>query len=567
MIFFDFDDFHRARRSVFLAFFLAFSGILSAQSVSSGMHSGMYSGNRSAASSKTMSAEAKAAIQNKKSGKEKKNEAPVVFNADFAAGEELFSLNEPEKAIPYFEKALEAENVNPAVYVYLGVAYYQTGDYNKSLAVCVQGLAKENTDRKVLAYNAGNSCYAMGNYMRADASYAIALREDENYAPAVLNRANAQLKMDHLEDAKNNYIKYLELSPDSNQKEKIEELIRLLEEEIALRAKQRPELINPDEFVSNEKMEIVEAPEKVQETLPSYAEEKPLEPEKISAAAPALPVEKTEKDDGEKVGENLALQNESDSQKIDENEKSEKIKENPPVLPAAKNDDLIEEKPDENLESIGEIEIPEAVQNEESESAMEKIDPESLVTDDYQKNEEERERIEREKAEKALSLEKEKKEKAARAREELEKEMEEASIIKIDEDDPELNPAAVPDKVEVRENDDGTVDIKIPTLSFEVNSANLVENKANNETVNKVYEILSDKKYSDLKVTITGYVNPDGDEWTSDEKKLALERAESVKKKIVKMGISEERVKAKNGDGKTENKEYNRRVEFLLSKN
>lgn len=563
MIFFDFDDFHRARRGVFLAFFLAFSGILSAQSVSSGM----YSESRSAASSKTMSAEAKAAIQNKKSGKEKKNAAPVVFNADFAAGEELFSLNEPEKAIPYFEKALEAENVNPAVYVYLGVAYYQTGDYNKSLAVCVQGLAKENTDRKVLAYNAGNSCYAMGNYMRADASYAIALREDENYAPAVLNRANAQLKMDHLEDAKNNYLKYLELSPDSNQKEKIEELIRLLEEEIALRAKQRPELINPDEFVSNEKMEIVEAPEKVQETLPSYAEEKPLEPEKISAAAPALPVEKTEKDDGEKVGENLALQNESDSQKIDENEKSEKIKENPPVLPAAKNDDLIEEKPDENLESIGEIEIPEAVQNEESESAMEKIDPESLVTDDYQKNEEERERIEREKAEKALSLEKEKKEKAARAREELEKEMEEASIIKIDEDDPELNPAAVPDKVEVRENDDGTVDIKIPTLSFEVNSANLVENKANNETVNKVYEILSDKKYSDLKVTITGYVNPDGDEWTSDEKKLALERAESVKKKIVKMGISEERVKAKNGDGKTENKEYNRRVEFLLSKN
>ena len=145
--------------------------------------------------------------------------------------------------------------------------------------------------------------------------------------------------------------------------------------------------------------------------------------------------------------------------------------------------------------------------------------------------------------------------------------MEEASIIKIDEDDPELNPAAVPDKVEVRENGDGTVDIKIPTLSFEVNSAKLVENKSNNETVNKVYEILSDKKYSDLKVTITGYVNPDGDEWTAEEKKLALERAESVKKKIVNMGISEERVKAQNGDGKTENKEYNRRVEFLLSKN
>lgn len=130
-----------------------------------------------------------------------------------------------------------------------------------------------------------------------------------------------------------------------------------------------------------------------------------------------------------------------------------------------------------------------------------------------------------------------------------------------------MKPAAVPDDVEVRENDDGTVDIKVPALSFVADSAKLVENKANNETVKKVYEILSGKKYSDLNLTITGCVNPDGDEWTADEKKLALERAESVKKKIVKMGISEERVKAKNGDGKTENKECNRRVEFLLSKN
>ena len=414
MIFFDSGSSYAAARGAVLAFFMFFPAFLPAQSLTPEK--------RSAAQAKTMSAEAKAVIQSKKSGKEKKPESPVVFNEDFATGEELFSLNEPEKAIVYFEKALEAENVDPAVYVYLGVAYYQTGDYNKSLSVCVQGLAKEDTDHKVLAYNAGNSCYAMGNYLRADASYAIALREDENYAPAVLNRANSQLKMDHLEDAKNNYIKYLELAPDSNQKEKIEELIRLLEEEIALRAKQRPELINPDEFVENAKMEVVEAPEKVQETIPSYAEEKPLEPEKISAAAPALPVDKTEKDDGEKVGENLALHNENDSQKIDENEKIEKIKENPPVLPAAKKEVVTEEMLDENLESIGEIEIPENVPNEETEFMIEKINPESLVTDDYQKTEEERVRAEREKAEKA-----------ARAREELEKEMEAASAIKIDE--------------------------------------------------------------------------------------------------------------------------------------
>ncbi|MBR4598529.1 MAG: tetratricopeptide repeat protein, partial [Treponema sp.] len=178
----------------------------------------------SSVSTTTKTPEAKKAVDalKKNPGKNQKKEAVIVFNEDFEKGEELFQLNKPEKAIEYFEKALEKENVDPKIYVYLGVCYYQIKNYDKSLSVCVQGLAKEDTDHKILAYNAGNSCYAMGNYMRADASYAIALREDENYSPALLNRANAQLKLDHLEDSKNNYIRYLELEPESPQKERIE---------------------------------------------------------------------------------------------------------------------------------------------------------------------------------------------------------------------------------------------------------------------------------------------------------------------------------------------------------
>lgn len=614
------------------------------------------------------SEEAKAVIESRLNGTYKKtDQTPVIYNEDFEKGKELFALNEPAKAIPYFEKSLESENVDPAVYIYLGVAYYQTKDYNKSLAICVQGLAKDNTDHKVLAYNAGNSCYAMGNYMRADASYAIAIREDQTYAPPVLNRANAQLKLDRLEDARNNYIKYLELDPETPQRAKIEELIRLLQQEIELRAKQKPEIINPDEFVENEKMEVADEPEKVDEVLPVYVAEKDDEMEKVEfdSAAPALPVVRNEQNNGEKISDNLvALANENQNQKVDDENAAEKVDANVPSLPVAKNDDenqkyeekiqdnlvavlkenqneKVNEKPEETLVHIDNLE---PVKNENEKVDAEKINPATLATDDYQKNEEakekaqkeaelarqkaeeeaefarskaneEEEELERLKAEqeaqekaekeaelerqkqaeeaaKQAEIEREKQEEAARQAElERQRQEEEAKQAEIErqkqlaeqkarEEEARKKAEAerkaaeeaakkaqeVPKDVKVKENDDGTVDIKIPTLSFKINSAELTENKSNTETVQKVYDILSDKKYSDLNVTITGYVNPDNDEWTEDENKLALARAESVKKRLVKMGIAASRVKARHGNGKTANKEYNRRVEFLLSK-
>ena len=73
-------------------------------------------------------------------------------------------------------------------------------------------------------------------------------------------------------------------------------------------------------------------------------------------------------------------------------------------------------------------------------------------------------------------------------------------------------------------------------------------------------------KYEDYKVTITGYVNPDGEKWTKEEVLLALRRAQSVENRLRELGVDPNRMKALAGDGKTNNKEYNRRVEFKLEK-
>lgn len=233
----------------------------------------------------------------KKNRPEKKDEPQIVYNETFEQAKELFGLNKPEEAVALFEKIIDEKNIDPAVYIYLGVAYYQTGDYPKSYSVCTKGLALPGTDHKILAFNAGNSAYALGNYARADACYAISLKEDENFASACLNRANAQLKQDHLQDARTNYEKFLSLDAENEQAEKIRYLITLLDAEIERRANEKPEMIDPDEFVENSKMEVPAEPEKVIYENPGvFEEDVPVTDELVTedARAPELPPEELE---------------------------------------------------------------------------------------------------------------------------------------------------------------------------------------------------------------------------------------------------------------------------------
>lgn len=215
----------------------------------------------------------------------------------FSAAEELFRLNRPAEAIPLFEDMLDGTDADPAAFVYLGVAYYQVGEYQKSLSVCVKGLARADTDHKVLAYNAGNSAYALGNYARADACYAIALKEDPAFSAAYLNRANAQLRQDLIQEARENYQAFVEREPESVQRPAIEQLIALLDEEIVRRENEKPELITPESLaVENEAMHVPEAervmPEDV--ALAEAVPEAAVAEERVDAdefAAPALPPE------------------------------------------------------------------------------------------------------------------------------------------------------------------------------------------------------------------------------------------------------------------------------------
>ena len=201
---------------------------------------------------------------------------------------ETFQLNKPAEAIPLLEAFLGDEKhdaYNPDVYVYLSAAYYQIEEYQKSIDVCELGLSKEGTNYKVLYFNEGNAAYALGQYMKAASLYEKSRGVDSQYAPATLNLANAFLRQDKIEEARDDYVLYLELKPDTPQRPEIERLIALLNEEIDYRKRLGPEL--------------------VQDLIRSSADDGSEGPHELmsdsEAAAPGLPLERVNKYSGEQL--------------------------------------------------------------------------------------------------------------------------------------------------------------------------------------------------------------------------------------------------------------------------
>jgi len=85
--------------------------------------------------------------------------------------------------------------------------------------------------------------------------------------------------------------------------------------------------------------------------------------------------------------------------------------------------------------------------------------------------------------------------------------------------------------------------------------------------INEVADLM--EEHSDLKFSIEGHTDSDGDEALNME--LSQKRAESVMKEMIQLGIAEDRLQAKGwgeskpltGNASPEDKATNRRVEFV----
>lgn len=147
-------------------------------------------------------------------------------------GEALFKEDKGEASIAPLEREIASGDNTADKYNYLGLAYYQAGDYKRSIAAFEKGMKAQGDAKWALYYNAGNSAFADGNFASAEGYYSDAYRMNGEFHAALLNRANARLNQDKIVEARDDYALYLERCPDSAQAERIRALLELLDEEI-----------------------------------------------------------------------------------------------------------------------------------------------------------------------------------------------------------------------------------------------------------------------------------------------------------------------------------------------
>ena len=210
----------------------------------------------------------------------------MAQNNNFITGEELFKKNKPDEAIPYLEEAV-SKGENPKAYVYLVVSYYQIGHYEEALNIADRGMRVTGSNKKIIAYNAGNAAFLLQDYKSAEEWYSKALIADPSYSSAILNRANARISLEKYADCIDDYTKFLELEPEDRRRDDIIALLEKLkkvkeeqeQEQLAqqLAQQQEQERIRQEEEryqAEIKRQEQAEAERKYQEQLAQEAKAK-----------------------------------------------------------------------------------------------------------------------------------------------------------------------------------------------------------------------------------------------------------------------------------------------------
>ena len=154
----------------------------------------------------------------------------IVFSE--TEGEKLFKTNRSEEAVIALEKEIEEGNVTKDTFNFLGLAYFQNGEYEKSIDAFERGLKSPVSSKKLICFNEGNVAFSKGDYKKAESCFNFALSVAPDFYPALLNRANTFLQLSDYKKALSDYKSYIQNVPDDKQSESIQRLISYLEEQI-----------------------------------------------------------------------------------------------------------------------------------------------------------------------------------------------------------------------------------------------------------------------------------------------------------------------------------------------
>jgi tetratricopeptide (TPR) repeat protein len=168
----------------------------------------------------------------------------------FARGEEFFMLNKPAEALPFLEGAIAEDPENVRAFLYLGMVYLQLEKPDDAIAVYRDILPRAGGESARVAFNMGNAYFSKGNTDSAEQFYSRAIEADSAYGPAYLNRANTRVQTGALQEALEDYERYLVLEPESPKRPLVEQLTTLIRGEFA--AEERRRILAAEEAAAEE---------------------------------------------------------------------------------------------------------------------------------------------------------------------------------------------------------------------------------------------------------------------------------------------------------------------------
>jgi tetratricopeptide (TPR) repeat protein len=196
-------------------------------------------------------------------------------------GEQLFLENKPKEALPFLERALFENPQDEKIYLYLGVIYEQIGDAEKSIQILKRGLNVSQVYKDLFYYNLGNNHFRRQEFTVAEQMYSNALQINGALDVAYLNRANSRLELEEYQDARQDYIDYLRLDPDTPQRANIEKIIALLGQAIEDAERKRQEELARQQALLNEVLDTLKNASEDTRNLSAGSEEIQEEYEEI----------------------------------------------------------------------------------------------------------------------------------------------------------------------------------------------------------------------------------------------------------------------------------------------
>ena len=149
--------------------------------------------------------------------------------SSFDEGKAFLASERPDKAIMSFNKAFNEEDCPKDIYLYIGVAYLKMGMYVQAIENFAKGKNKDVANFYMYSFNMGNAFFAQNRFYDAEISYSEAISTGIPYPQAILNRANARMKLEKYPFALEDYKEYLMLLPDDEQAPEIRRMIEALE--------------------------------------------------------------------------------------------------------------------------------------------------------------------------------------------------------------------------------------------------------------------------------------------------------------------------------------------------